>query len=184
MSQEPERCDDVQEHEAPLSHVLVVDDSRLQRRILVASLKRWGYQVSEAGSGGEALEKCAETHFDIILSDWMMPGMDGLEFCQNFRRMPRQSYGYFILLTSKQEKDAVARGLDCGADDFLNKPVNAVELRARINAGERIQRMERELVEKNALITSTLQQLQSLYDAPDQFLYAIIPIQSFREVCW
>lgn len=150
--------------------VLVVDDSRLQRRILVASLARWGYKVSEAGSAEEALEICAQSPPDLVLSDWMMPGMDGLEFCQTFRKMPRDSYGYFILLTSKTEKEAVAKGLDCGADDFLTKPVNAAELRARINAGERILRMERELTEKNSLIGKTLAKLQSLYDALDSDL--------------
>lgn len=150
--------------------VLVVDDSRLQRRILVASLARWGYNVSEAGGAEEALEMCAQSPPDLVLSDWMMPGMDGLEFCQAFRKMPRDSYGYFILLTSKTEKEAVAKGLDCGADDFLTKPVNATELRARINAGERILRMERELTEKNSLIGKTLAKLQSLYDALDSDL--------------
>lgn len=150
--------------------VLVVDDSRLQRRILVASLARWGYNVFEAESAEQALEICQTTPPDLVLSDWMMPGMDGLEFCQTFRRLPRDSYGYFILLTSKTEKEAVARGLDCGADDFLTKPVNASELRARINAGERILRMERELTEKNSLIGKTLAKLQSLYDALDSDL--------------
>ncbi|MGH1355171.1 MAG: PP2C family protein-serine/threonine phosphatase [Thalassovita sp.] len=150
--------------------VLVVDDSRLQRRILVASLARWGYNVQEAGSAEEALEICESTPPDLVLSDWMMPGMDGLEFCQTFRKMSRESYGYFILLTSKTEKEAVAKGLDCGADDFLTKPVNATELRARINAGERILRMERELTEKNSLVGKTLAKLQSLYDALDSDL--------------
>ncbi|SEQ87511.1 PP2C family protein-serine/threonine phosphatase [Thalassovita taeanensis] len=153
-----------------IRHVLIVDDSRLQRRILSASLVRWGYVVTEAESGEDALEKCAENPPDLVLSDWMMPGMDGLEFCQTFRQMPRESYGYFILLTSKSEKEAVAKGLDCGADDFLTKPVNGAELRARINAGERILQMERELTEKNKLIGTTLEQLQTLYDALDSDL--------------
>ncbi|MBA84107.1 MAG: fused response regulator/phosphatase [Rhodobacteraceae bacterium] len=155
---------------AAIHNVLVVDDSRLQRRILAASLARWGYNVIEANSAEEALELCSANQPDLVLSDWMMPGMDGLEFCQTFRRMERESYGYFILLTSKTEKEAVARGLDCGADDFLTKPVNAAELRARINAGERILQMERELTEKNKLVGDTLVKLQSMYDALDSDL--------------
>ncbi|MDF1802207.1 PP2C family protein-serine/threonine phosphatase [Thalassovita sp.] len=168
----PERqtSNDAEENGSAIQNVLIVDDSRLQRRILAASLARWGYSVTEANSAEEALEHCAENQPDLVLSDWMMPGMDGLEFCQTFRKLPRDSYGYFILLTSKTEKEAVARGLDCGADDFLTKPVNAAELRARINAGERILRMERELTEKNKLVGETLTQLQSLYDALDSDL--------------
>ncbi|MGB0904417.1 MAG: response regulator, partial [Mangrovicoccus sp.] len=79
--------------------VLVVDDSRMQRRILGASLTQMGYDVVEAASGEEALAMCQERHFELVLSDWMMPGMDGLEFCQEFRKLDRDEYGYFILLT-------------------------------------------------------------------------------------
>ncbi len=150
--------------------VLVADDSRLQRRILTASLARWGYEVVEADNGAEALEKCHENPPDLVISDWMMPEMDGLEFCKAFRVMERESYGYFILLTSKSEKEAAAHGLDCGADDFLTKPVNPPELRARLNAGERILEMERELTQKNRLITSALDEIKSLYDALDSDL--------------
>ncbi len=150
--------------------ILVVDDSRLQRRILQASLSRWGYHVLEAESGEQALEICAQTEPDMVISDWMMPGIDGLEFCKEFRKMKRSSYGYFILLTSKSEKNEVAKGLDNGADDFLTKPVNPAELRARLTAGDRILRMESELTEKNRLVAATLQELQSLYDSIDSDL--------------
>lgn len=153
-----------------IRQVLVVDDSRLQRRILSASLKRWGFDVREAESGAEALDMCRETPPDLVMSDWMMPGMSGPEFCREFRQMMQDNYGYFILLTSKSEKDAIAHGLDAGADDFLTKPVNAGELRARISAGERILRMQRELTEKNRLIKSTLDELQTLYDSLDNDL--------------
>ncbi len=153
-----------------IRRVLVVDDSRAQRRILTASLQRWGFDVREADSGGAALRICADYAPDLVLSDWMMPGMTGLEFCRLFRDMARDSYGYFILLTSKSDKDEVAIGLDAGADDFLTKPVNAAELRARIAAGARILQMERELTDNNRLITSTLYELQSLYDSLDRDL--------------
>lgn len=153
-----------------IQRVLVVDDSRLQRRILTASLQRWGFEVQEAESGEEALRLCRDQPPDLVMSDWMMPGLNGLEFCRKFRDLQQESYGYFILLTSKSDKDEVALGLDAGADDFLTKPVNAAELRARISAGARILRMQRELTEKNRLIKSTLDELQTLYDSLDSDL--------------
>ena len=150
--------------------VLVVDDSKLQRRILSASLKRWGFEVVEAASGDEALEKCKIRLPDLVLSDWVMPGMNGLQFCRAFRELSNFQYGYFILLTSKSEKAEVAKGLDNGADDFLSKPVDVDELRARIAAGERILDMQRELTEKNRIITDTLDELQRVYDSLDKDL--------------
>ena len=158
--------------EAPQSRgrVLVVDDSRGQRRILALGLMRGGYDVTEAASGDEALELCRATPFDFVLSDWMMPGMTGLDLCREFRKLPRESYGYFILLTSKSEKTEVADGLDCGADDFLSKPSSADELRARLRAGQRIIGMQQELVDKNRQLGATLTELQKVYDSLDRDL--------------
>lgn len=147
--------------------VLVVDDSRLQRKILSSSLKRWGYRVIEAASGEEAMAICATHSPELVLSDWMMPGMSGIEFCKSFRETSGEGYSYFILLTSKSEKNEIAEGLDAGADDFLTKPVDSHELRARITAGERILAMQRELTLKNRVITDTLDELQRLYDSLD-----------------
>lgn len=155
---------------APRREALVVDDSTMQRRILRGSLERWGYAVREAASGGEALEMCRARPPDMILSDWMMPGMTGPDFCRAFRALDTGRYGYFILLTSKTGAREVAHGLESGADDFLSKPVNSHELRARITAGERILRMERELVEKNRVITDALAEIQALYRAFDHDL--------------
>ncbi len=121
----------------------------------------------EAESGHQALEICRDMPPDLVLSDWMMPGMSGLEFCDAFRQMTRDNYGYFILLTSKSDKAEIAHGLDAGADDFLTKPVDPGELRARIAAGARILQMERELTEKNRLVNSTLNQLRALYASLD-----------------
>ena len=150
--------------------VLVVDDSRAQRKVVAVSLTRQGFDVVEAGSGQEALEILRQAPVDLVLSDWMMPGMDGLDLCREVRALPQEPYVYFILLTSKNEKGAVAQGLDVGADDFLTKPVSPDELRARIYAGDRILKMTRELSAKNRLISATLDEMSALYDALDRDL--------------
>ena len=142
----------------PLS-VLVVDDSRLQRKLVSVHLKKWGFKISEAASGQEAIAICETKEIDMILSDWVMPGMSGLEFCEAFRALPRDRYGYFILLTSKSDKEDIANGLDKGADDFLSKPVNATELRARINAGQRVLDMEVKLQIEHARTNAALADL-------------------------
>lgn len=157
--------------------VMLVDESRVQRRILRALLAKWGYEVVEAATGPEALDYCAANHVDFIISGWIMPGMTGLEFCEKFREMQRDSYGYFILLTSKSETQEVVNGLDVGADDFLTKPVNASELRARLSAGERVLSMEQELNEKNVLIQDALEKLQRHHDIIDRDLMQARKIQ-------
>jgi sigma-B regulation protein RsbU (phosphoserine phosphatase) len=149
---------------APNLRVLVVDDSRAQRQVLARGLERGGYTVFEAESGLDGLDICRATHVDIILSDWMMPGMNGIEFCRAYRALGLDHYGYFILLTSKADKADVAAGLDVGADDFLTKPVSPAELGARLRAGVRVLTMEHELRDKNAAITSNLAELRRLYD--------------------
>lgn len=150
--------------------VLIVDDSRAQRKVLSLTLARAGYVVFEAESGERALDLCRVQHFDFVLSDWMTSGMSGLDFCRAFRALPRCGYGYFILLTSKSGKAEVADGLDCGADDFLTKPVSPEELRARMRAGARIIEMHDQLLEKNQVIGATLEELQKVYDALDSDL--------------
>jgi sigma-B regulation protein RsbU (phosphoserine phosphatase) len=154
---------------APLK-VLVVDDSRAQRVTLTALLRRAGYEVSEAADGLLALEACRAAPPDLVLSDWVMPGMTGPEFCRAFRALERESYGYFVLLTSKNERAEIAHGLDQGADDFLTKPVDPGELRARLSAGARIVQMQRELSAKNRLVADALDEVQRLYDLIDSDL--------------
>jgi sigma-B regulation protein RsbU (phosphoserine phosphatase) len=144
--------------------ILVVDDSTPQRMVLAKLLRGWGYAVVEAASGAAALDILRRSDVDMILSDWVMPGMSGVEFCRAFRSEAIPRYVYFVLLTSKSDKEDVALGLDSGADDFLTKPVNSGELRARLVAGERIVGMQEELREKNDLLSGALDQLRRVHE--------------------
>lgn len=166
-------------------HVLIVDDSRAQRRVLALSLRRWGYRVTEAATGAEALDLCRADPVDIVLSDWMMPGMSGLDLCRQIRAIPREGYCYFILLTSRSGTGEVVDGLDCGADDYLVKPVAADELRARLRAGERILGMQTELVEQNHLLEDALDELRKVYATLDGDLIEARKLQQtlVRERC-
>jgi len=150
--------------------VLVVEDSQAQRKVIALLLRRWGFEVLEASSGEEALEIVGETQIDIVISDWVMPGMSGPVLCETLRALNEERYTYFILLSSKSEKAEIAQGLGHGADEFVTKPVNPQELRARIRAGERILEMQSELHDKNALLTTTLDELRALYDLLDRDL--------------
>lgn len=150
--------------------ILVVDDSRAQRFTLRKILERMGYSVVEAETGQEALEIVDVHPVDLVISDWVMPRMSGIELCKAFRALDRDQYGYFILLTSKSERTDVQIAFEAGADDFLSKPIDAHELGARLNAGDRIIRMERDLGRKNALLTGLVDEMQKLSDALDRDL--------------
>ncbi|MCA8881480.1 MAG: SpoIIE family protein phosphatase [Rhodobacteraceae bacterium] len=153
--------------EAEYAHpprILVADDSRAQRMLIASPLRRAGFEVFEAGDGGEALDLVRAENLNLVISDWMMPGLTGPELCHALREAGGDTYIYFILLTSKNERAEIAEGLEHGADDFLTKPVNGDELRARIKAGLRILDMQRQLTEKNRVIGETLEEVQRLYD--------------------
>ena len=162
---------------ASIERILVVDDSRLQRRILSRFLRKWGFEVAEAESGEQALSVFPEFDPDMVLSDWMMSGMTGLDLCRALRTNPGGRYCYFILLTSKSDKNEVAQGLDAGSDDFVTKPVDPNELRARIAAGDRILLMQNELTEKNLVIKKTLDRLRAAYEKIDKDLKQARKIQ-------
>lgn len=150
--------------------VLVVDDSRAHCRLMSRTLERWGYRAREAGSGREALEICRAEEISLVISDWMMPGMTGVEFCRAYRELIGERPGYFILLTAQTEREALAEGLENGADDFLSKPFNAIELRARLRAGERMLNAQRDLTVKNGELSATLGKLSEAYGAIDRDL--------------
>lgn len=153
------------------SHVLILENSRAQRLFLTMLLRKWGHEVTVCDHPSKALDILTRSDISIVLTDWMMPGMSGPDFCRAFRTMDRERYAYVILLTSKSEKSEIAQGLDAGADDFVAKPVNPHELRARIQSGERIVAMQGKLVLQNRKIRTTLAELRTLYDALDRDLH-------------
>lgn len=150
--------------------VLVLDDSPAQRNMVCALLRRWGHTAISTGDPVEALTLARDPAVTLILCDWMMPEMTGPEFCRCLRADVTETYPYVLLLTSNNDRGAVAEGLAAGADDFLNKPVRPPDLQARMNAGARIVAMQQELRRKNGLLETTLDELQLLYGAIDRDL--------------
>ena len=139
-------------------NILIVEDARDQRMMLSVVLKKRGHQVLEAEDGQQALTVLEEhPEIRIVISDWMMPNMDGIDLCEAIRRSNLGRYIYFILLTGKTEHQAVVEGIERGADDFLNKPVNFDELDARLKAGIRIIELEQALEQKINIIENDLE---------------------------
>ena len=134
--------------------ILLVDDSGAQRALLKSILKRSGYaDVIAVENADAALAVLDDPMPTVVLCDWMMPGMSGPEFCARVRELDHLHYIYILILTSLQEKEAPAHALDVGADDFLSKPVNPHELRARIRAGVRVVEMQAQLLAQNQAIS-------------------------------
>jgi two-component system cell cycle response regulator len=128
--------------------VMIVDDEPISRRILENFLIECGYEVLSASDGMEALETIRSPDGPrLVISDWMMPKMNGVELCEKVRGMKKEQYIYFILLTTKAEKGDVIKGLESGADDFIVKPFDREELKCRIKIGERIINLEQRIMQ-------------------------------------
>jgi len=123
----------------PLNTVIIAEDDPIFRRILESWFKRWDYEVTAVENGLDAWEVLQrEDAPQLAILDWMMPGMDGIELCRRIRKRDQGPYRYVLLLTAKDHKQDVVAGLEAGADDYLTKPFDVDELRARVRAGKRI----------------------------------------------
>ena len=126
--------------------VLIAEDDAVNRLLLQRFLEKWGYEVALAKDGLEAWRALQEEKSPrLAILDWMMPGMDGVQICREVRKLPNHSYLYLILLTAKFQKQDIIAGLEAGADDYVTKPFDSSELKARLQAGERILRLEEDL---------------------------------------
>lgn len=126
-------------------HILIAEDDAISRLILEIAVKKFGHACTTARDGCEAWRLFQESPFDAIISDWMMPGMDGVELCRHVRASARNSYPYFILLTALSDRDHLFVGLQAGADDYLAKPLDRDELQVRLIAAERVTSLYRRL---------------------------------------
>jgi diguanylate cyclase (GGDEF)-like protein len=132
--------------------VLVADDSAVSRKLVEQTLSDKQYSLVFAKSGREAVNLFAEHHPTLVIVDWIMPDLTGLEICKHIRSKEKASYTYIILLTGKSEKESVVEGLAAGADDYLTKPFHHEELIARVGVGLRIMELQREIEVKNAML--------------------------------
>ena len=129
-------------------NIVLVDDDPATLNLLEKAMSAWGHRVFKAQDGHQTLEYIVNKEIDIVVSDWMMPGMNGLELSGKIRSMDLKRYIYIILISAKDKGSDVVRGLQSGVDDYLTKPLNLDELEARVEIGARIIKLERELNQK------------------------------------
>jgi two-component system, cell cycle response regulator len=129
--------------------VLLAEDQEISRKLTEKILCKAGINVTSVENGKKAFELFKKHFFPIILSDWMMPEMDGIELCRAIRSTQSAGYVFIILLTARDSKEDIIAGLEAGADDYLAKPFNPGELKARIKTGMRILDLERSLKKAN-----------------------------------
>ena len=123
--------------------ILIAEDDPVSRRLLEVFLSRWGYQVVVAASGTEALDILDRTDAPrLAVLDWMMPGLEGVQVCRKIRERIDRPYIYILLLSARTQKEDLLLGLESGADDYLTKPFDAQELRARLHVGQRILQLQ------------------------------------------
>ena len=129
--------------------ILIAEDDAVTRMLLKKILLKAGHEVVAVENGQKAFDLLEESFFPIVLTDWMMPEMDGLELCRAIRQKENPGYVFIVLLTAKDSQDDLISGLEAGADEYLTKPFNKAELIARLNTGRRFLEQERALRQAN-----------------------------------
>ncbi|MCB0274655.1 MAG: SpoIIE family protein phosphatase [Calditrichaeota bacterium] len=145
--------------------VLIAEDDKVSNKLLTRGLEKLGYRVVSARDGREALNYYQENHFPVVITDWMMPNMDGLELVKAIRNIQSEEYTYIIMLTSKNEKGDLIVGMKGGADDYIFKPLDPSELEARLLAGERVVHLERNLLRQKKELSNANQRMKKDLDA-------------------
>jgi two-component system cell cycle response regulator len=147
---------------SPTVKVLVVDDSAIERMVLSSAIEHLGHNSIEVASSADAWQALAREQFDVVLTDWLMPGGSGPELCQRIRERIDQPYVYVVLCTALGDRDHGLEGVRAGADTFLTKPIDSVALDMCLIAAERLMAVHRQLASKNVDLTlrnGTLEEL-------------------------
>lgn len=157
--------------------VLIAEDDPISRHLLVRTLAGWGYEVVAARDGAEAWRFYEEREFSLVILDWVMPVLDGVEVVRRIRANSsrRAGYTYVILLTAKTKKGEVVEGMNAGADDFVTKPFDRDELRVRLRAGERLLKLEQALIEQNRLLRERNEQMEQDLRMACEVQQALLP---------
>ena len=143
--------------------ILVAEDQSVSRHILVAQLRKWGYDVTAVEDGTRAWEALqAEDAPPLAILDWLMPGLDGIDVCRQIRQSPRTRPIYLILLTARQGQEDKIHGLQAGADDYITKPFNREELRARVQVGIRVLELQGALAQRVRELEEALSRVKTL----------------------
>jgi sigma-B regulation protein RsbU (phosphoserine phosphatase) len=157
--------------------VLIAEDDEAYTTFLRDSLDHWGYEIFEARNGREAYDLINKESINLVISDWMMPEMDGLDLCNKIRQSIKDKYVYFILLTAKSDKKDLVEGMESGADSFIVKSYNSDELEVCVRAGVRILELEETLNERNNQLGKTNKNLTEAYEIIEKDLEAASKIQ-------
>ena len=158
--------------------ILIAEDDRITRASLARQLATWDHRVTEAQDGEAAWTLFQASEYDLVITDWEMPRLSGVEFIQRIREANRPEYVYIIMLTSRSDKSDVVKGIEVGADDFVSKPFDREELRVRLLAGERIIRLEQALSQQNTQLREASERMRRDLDAAARVQRAMLPRQS------
>ncbi|MGQ9836793.1 MAG: GGDEF domain-containing response regulator [Cyanobacteriota bacterium] len=169
-----------QAHDSSIqAHILIVDDSYMVAEMLSNFLGKQGCSISYALDGTSALEQIRRQPPDLIIADWVMPSLNGLELCRQLRQSPEYAWIYYILMTAREGNDNMERALEAGADEFLSKPFQSAELMTRVRAGLRIveSRRQQYLLKTGQKQVSSSAKLIRLVVGNRQDLVTRLPLQ-------
>lgn len=158
--------------------VLAIDDDASCLKLLELTLKKWGFETHLASSASEAWEIYQKIQPEIVLTDWLLPDFDGIELCKRIRAIQSLNYAYIVFITVKSEKENLFTALDTGADDFLVKPVDMVELRAKLRSAERVIELEKQLKLRIQLLEDANRVISRSNEKMKRDMYAVAKIQA------